>query len=73
MVAHVAEAKWEGDFKSGSGRIKLGSGAYPGAYSYSSQFEGAEGANPEELIGAAEAGCFSMALSLALSKIDHPT
>ena len=72
MVAHVAEAEWEGDLKSGSGRIKLGSGAYPGAYSYSSRFEDAEGTNPEELIGAAEAGYFSMALSLVLSKIDHP-
>ena len=70
MVAHVAEAKWEGDFKSGSGRIKLGSGAYSGAYSYSSRFEGAEGTNPEELIGAAHAGCFAMALSAQLSTMN---
>jgi len=72
MVAHVAKAGWEDIFKSERGRIKLGSGAYPGAYSYSSRFEDAEGTNPKELIGAAEAGCFSMALSLALSKMDHP-
>lgn len=72
MVVRVAEAEWKGDFKSGSGRVKLGSGANPGTYSYSSRFEAAEGTNPEELIGGAEAGCFSMALSLGLSKIGYP-
>lgn len=72
MVAQFAEVEWEGDFKSGRGRIKRSSGAYPGAYSYSSRFEAAEGTNPEELIGAAEAGCFSMAFSLGLTKIGHP-
>lgn len=72
MVVRVAEAEWQGDLKSGQGRIKLGSGAYAGSYSYRSRFESAEGTNPEELIGAAEAGCFSMALSLGLTSIGHP-
>ena len=52
--------------------MKLGSGAFEGAYSFSSRFENGSGTNPEELIGAAEAGCFSMALSSNLSKAGHP-
>ena len=52
--------------------MKLGSGAYEGAYSFSSRFEEGTGTNPEELIGAAEAGCFSMALSSNLEKAGHP-
>jgi len=52
--------------------MKLGSGAYEGAYSFSSRFENGSGTNPEELIGAAEAGCFSMALSVGLEKAGHP-
>ena len=52
--------------------MKLGSGAYEGAYSFSSRFEEGKGTNPEELIGAAEAGCFSMALSSNLEKAGHP-
>ena len=52
--------------------MKLGSGAYEGPYSFSSRFEEASGTNPEELIGAAEAGCFSMALSSNLEKAGHP-
>jgi osmotically inducible protein OsmC len=51
--------------------MKLGSGAYEGAYSFSSRFEDGGGTNPEELIGAAEAGCFSMALSVGLEKAGH--
>jgi lipoyl-dependent peroxiredoxin len=72
MVVRVAEAEWQGDLNSGQGRIKLGSGAFAGSYSYPSRFESAEGTNPEELLGAAEAGCFSMALSLSLTRIGHP-
>jgi OsmC subfamily peroxiredoxin len=72
MVVRVAEAEWQGDLSSGHGRIKLGSGAFAGNYSYPSRFESAEGTNPEELLGAAEAGCFSMALSLGLTRIGHP-
>lgn len=52
--------------------MKLGSGAFEGAYSFKSRFENGTGTNPEELIGAAEAGCFSMALSLNLEKAGHP-
>jgi osmotically inducible protein OsmC len=52
--------------------MRLGSGAYEGPYSFSSRFEEASGTNPEELIGAAEAGCFSMALSSNLEKAGHP-
>jgi lipoyl-dependent peroxiredoxin len=72
MVVRVAEAEWLGDLTSGQGRIKLGSGAFAGSCSYPSWFESAEGTNPEELLGAAEAGCFSMALSLGLTRIGHP-
>ena len=68
MAARTASAVWNGGLKDGSGRMKLGSGAYEGAYSFGSRFEEATGTNPEELIGAAHAGCFSMALSAGLGK-----
>jgi osmotically inducible protein OsmC len=67
-----AEARWEGDLRGGRGRIKLGSGAFEGNYSFGTRFEGAPGTNPEELLGAAHAGCFSMALSLFLGNAGHP-
>jgi osmotically inducible protein OsmC len=54
--------------KDGKGRVKLGSGAYEGQYNFSSRFESGTGTNPEELIGAAHAGCFSMAFSAGLEK-----
>lgn len=66
-----AEARWTGDLKSGKGSIKVGSGAFEGPYSFTSRFESGSGTNPEELLGAAHAGCFSMALSLALSLAGH--
>ena len=65
MPTRNAEATWKGDLKSGKGSVKLGSGVFEGAYSFGSRFESAPGTNPEELLGAAHAGCFSMALSLA--------
>ncbi|TAM59108.1 OsmC family peroxiredoxin [bacterium] len=68
MTVRTAEAEWRGDVKGGSGKLSLGSGAFSGAYSFGSRFESAAGTNPEELIGAAHAGCFSMALSLILGK-----
>lgn len=68
MPQRNAEAIWEGDLKSGKGSVKLGSGAFEGSYSFGSRFESAPGTNPEELIGAAHAGCFSMALSLMLAQ-----
>jgi osmotically inducible protein OsmC len=66
MPVRKAEAIWEGTLKDGKGKMKFGSGAYEGAYSFASRFGDGAGTNPEELIGAAHAGCFSMALSLFL-------
>ena len=63
-----AEARWTGDLKTGKGLVKLGSGAYEGQYSFTSRFESGSGTNPEELIAAAHAGCFSMALNAALGR-----
>jgi lipoyl-dependent peroxiredoxin len=71
MPVRKANAVWEGDLKGGNGKISLGSGAFEGRYSFGSRFEEAGGTNPEELIGAAEAGCFSMALSAALGRAGH--
>ncbi len=68
MPVREAEAVWEGNLLKGKGKMKFGSGAFEGAYSFSSRFESGTGTNPEELIGAAHAGCFSMALSLFLEK-----
>jgi len=71
MATRNAEAEWKGSFKDGGGTVKLGSGAFEGPYSAKARFEDGSGTNPEELIGAAHAGCFSMALSLALSEHGH--
>lgn len=67
----TAEARWAGDLKAGRGTIRLGSGSFEAPYSFTSRFEDGTGTNPEELLGAAQAGCFSMALSLALSLAGH--
>jgi osmotically inducible protein OsmC len=66
-ITRTSEARWEGDLKNGNGRIKLGSGTFEGQYGFKSRFESGPGTNPEELIAAAHAGCYSMALSAALS------
>ena len=71
-MPHTARAHWEGDLKNGKGTIGLGSGAFEGPYSFKARFEGAPGTTPEELLGAAHAGCFTMALSLGLSSAGHP-
>jgi lipoyl-dependent peroxiredoxin len=68
MAVRNADAVWEGSLKEGKGKMKLGSGAFEGSYSWSSRFENGVGTNPEELLGAAHAGCFSMALSAGLGK-----
>ena len=68
MAVRTSEAVWEGSLKEGKGRMKLGSGAYEGAFTWSSRFENGQGTNPEELLGAAHAGCYSMALSSGLGK-----
>ena len=71
MPMRSAEAQWEGSLQEGSGTMRLGSGAFEGRYSFTSRYEDGPGTNPEELIGAAHAGCFSMALSAALSRAGH--
>ena len=68
MPVRTANAVWEGSLKDGKGSMKLQSGAFEGAYSFSTRFEEEPGTNPEELIAAAHAGCFSMALSAALGR-----
>ena len=66
MPTRIAEATWQGTLKEGAGTIKLGSGVFEGPYNYVSRFETGADTNPEELLGAAEAGCFTMALNLHL-------
>ena len=69
MPTQRAEAEWKGHLAEGSGRLKVGSGAFDGPYSFKSRFEAGQSAtNPEELIGAAHAGCFTMALTAQLSR-----
>jgi osmotically inducible protein OsmC len=71
MPTRTAEATWNGDLPSGDGTMSLESDAYAGAYSFRSRFEDADGSNPEELIAAAHAGCYSMALSNVLAEAGH--
>lgn len=66
-----ADARWNGDLKSGNGTIRLESGSFEGPYSFTSRFESGRGTNPEELLGAAHAACYSMALSAGLAKAGH--
>ncbi len=72
MIDRKADARWEGNLREGKGSIRLGSGAFEGPYSFGTRFQGAAGTNPEELLGAAHAGCFTMALSAMLSTAGHP-
>jgi lipoyl-dependent peroxiredoxin len=72
MATRSGTAEWLGDLKSGSGTVEVGEGVFKGSYSFSSRFEEGEGTNPEELIAAAHASCFAMALSLVLSEAGHP-
>lgn len=71
MPVRNAEAEWKGNLAQGSGRMTTGSGSFEGSYSFGSRFEEAAGTNPEELVAAAHAGCFSMALSSQLAKAGH--
>jgi lipoyl-dependent peroxiredoxin len=71
MPVRTAEARWQRSLQDGSGTMRLGSGAFEGGYSFKSRFEDGPGTNPEELIGAAHAGCFSMAFANALSQAGH--
>jgi len=72
MPVRHAYAVWQGRLRDGKGKVKLGSGAFEGQYSFAARFEEGTGTNPEELIGAAHAGCFSMALSVGLEKAGFP-
>jgi lipoyl-dependent peroxiredoxin len=72
MPKRTASARWDGSLQEGSGTMRMASGAYEGPYSFQSRFEEADGTNPEELIAAAHAGCFSMALSAGLGGAGHP-
>jgi osmotically inducible protein OsmC len=72
MITRHADAEWNGNLREGTGKAKLGSGAFEGPYGFRSRFESGPGTNPEELIAAAHAGCYSMALSAGLSNAGHP-
>ena len=70
-MARTASAEWQGTLKEGAGKMALGSGAWEGPFTFKSRFEDGAGSNPEELIGAAEAGCFTMQLSHDLHEAGH--
>src|SRR5258707_1533211 len=72
MATSNAVAVWEGKLKGGKGSFKAQSGQFSGSFSFGTRFEGKKGSNPEELLAAAHAGCFSMALSSGLEKAGHP-
>jgi osmotically inducible protein OsmC len=71
MATRNGSAEWRGDLPSGSGSLTVGDGVFEGNYSFSSRFEEGEGTNPEELIGAAQAACYSMQLSAMLANDGH--
>jgi lipoyl-dependent peroxiredoxin len=71
MATRNANATWRGNLKEGEGTMALGSGVWEGPFSFKTRFEDGQGTNPEELIGAAEAGCFTMQLSATLSEAGH--
>ena len=71
MPTRSADATWEGNLPDGHGTMRMQSGSYEGAYSFRSRFEEGDGTNPEELIAAAHAGCYSMALSNVLAEEGH--
>ena len=71
MATRNGNAEWKGDLKNGSGDLTVGNGVFSGQYSFTSRFEEGEGTNPEELIAAAHASCFSMALANILAEAGH--
>ena len=71
MAIRSSSAEWKGTLKEGAGTMKLGSGAYEGPFTFASRFESGPGTNPEELIGAAHAGCFSMFLAALLTNAGY--
>ena len=72
MATRIGSAEWRGDLKGGAGTLKVGDGVFEGSYSYASRFEEGDGTNPEELIAAGHAACYSMALSGMLATDGHP-
>jgi lipoyl-dependent peroxiredoxin len=68
MASRNGSAEWQGDLNSGSGTVTVGERAWTGNYSFKSRFEDGEGTNPEELLAASHAGCFTMAMSLMLGQ-----
>jgi osmotically inducible protein OsmC len=72
MPVRNASAVWNGTLKEGNGTMKLGSGAFEGPFTFASRFEEGPGTNPEELVGAAQAGCFSMYLAALLTDAGYP-
>ena len=71
MTARNGSAEWRGDIKNGSGTVTVGNGVFEGAYSYGSRFGEEGGTNPEQLIAAAQAACYTMALTAILSAAGH--
>jgi osmotically inducible protein OsmC len=71
MPKRTANARWDGTLQDGNGTMKMATGSYEGPYSFQSRFQEGDGTNPEELIAAAHAGCFSMALSADLGRAGH--
>jgi osmotically inducible protein OsmC len=71
MTARNGSAEWRGDLQSGSGTVTVGDGVFEGQYSFASRFEEGEGTNPEQLVAAAHAACFTMALSNLLATDGH--
>ena len=71
MPTRNGSAQWRGDLQGGEGTLKVGESSYEGPYSFKSRFEEGEGTNPEELIGAAQAACYSMQLSAMLASDGH--
>jgi organic hydroperoxide reductase OsmC/OhrA len=72
MTVRSGTAEWHGNVESGAGTVTVGDGVFEGAYSYDSRFGEGKGTNPEQLIAAAHASCFTMALSNVLSATGHP-
>ena len=72
MAVRSSRAEWRGDLKGGNGEFEVGEGVFSGAYTFASRFEEGDGTNPEELLAAAHAACFSMALSGALGRAGSP-
>ena len=72
MAVRNGSAEWRGDLQSGAGSVSVGDGVFEGQYSFASRFEEGTGTNPEQLIAAAHAACFSMALANILSQDGHP-